>query len=56
MPQYNIDIAFIKVKDSVYTKIDSSQVLDIEIAMLPKTCTAVISYLNRIHRKPIKNK
>ena len=36
MPQFNIDIVFIMVKDSVFTKIDSSQVLDVEVAMLPK--------------------
>ncbi|MBL0069767.1 MAG: hypothetical protein IPP39_15185 [Chitinophagaceae bacterium] len=49
--QQNIDVVFNMVKKTAHTKINSSLIQDIEVAMLPKQSTAVINYLNRIHKK-----
>ena len=51
MEQYNIDLVFNMVKKTAHSKINSSLIQDIEVAMLPKNSTAVINYLNHIHRK-----
>ena len=48
---YNIDIVFNMVKRTSETKINSALILDIEVAMLPKKCTAVINHLNSLHKK-----
>jgi hypothetical protein len=49
--QQNIDVVFNMVKKTAHTKLNSSLIHDIEVAMLPKQSTAVINYLNRIHKK-----
>ncbi|MBK9938914.1 MAG: hypothetical protein IPP02_11100 [Chitinophagaceae bacterium] len=49
--QQNIDVVFNMVKKTAHTKLNSSLIQDIEVAMLPKQSTAVINYLNRIHKK-----
>lgn len=49
--QYNIDLVFNMIKKTAHSKINSSLIQDIEVAMLPKQSTAVINYLNRIHKK-----
>ena len=51
MDQYNIDLVFNMVKKTAHSKINSSQIQDIEVAMLPKNSTAVINHLNRIYKK-----
>jgi hypothetical protein len=54
--QYNIDLVFNMVRKEAHTRINSSLILDVEVAMLPKRSTAVINYLDKIHRKPEANK
>jgi len=49
--QYNIDLVFNMIKKTAQSKINSSLIQDIEVVMLPKQSTAVINYLNNIHRK-----
>jgi len=49
--QQNIDVVYNMVKKTAHTKINSSLIQDIEVAMIPKQSTAVINYLNRIHKK-----
>ena len=49
--QQNIDVVYNMIKKTAHSKINSSQIQDIEVAMLPKQSTAVINYLNRIHKK-----
>lgn len=49
--QSNIDIVFNMIEKEIYTKINESLVIDYEVAMLPKTCTAVKNYLLKMHRK-----
>ncbi len=51
MDQYNIDLVFNMVKKTAHSKINSSLIQDIEVAMLPKNSTAVINHLNRIYKK-----
>jgi hypothetical protein len=49
--QYNIDLVFNMVKKTAYSKLNSSLIQDIEVVMLPKQSTAVINYLNKMHKK-----
>ena len=49
--QQNIDVVYNMIKKTAHSKINSSQIQDIEVAMLPKQSTAVINYLHRIHKK-----
>lgn len=49
--QYNIDLVFNMIKKTAHSKINSSLIQDIEVAMLPKNSTAVINHLNRLHKK-----
>ena len=51
MDQYNIDLVFNMIKKTAQSKINSSLIQDIEVVMLPKQSTAVINYLNNIHKK-----
>jgi hypothetical protein len=48
---YNIDVVFNMIKNTARDKIHGTLLLDVEVAMLPKRCTAVINYLEGIHAK-----
>ena len=51
MDQYDIELVFRMVKKSEQEKISGSSIVDVEVAMLPNTCTAVINYINQSHKK-----
>ena len=45
----NVDVVFTMIKKKSQSHFNVSQILDVEVVMLPKSCTAVINYLKKKH-------
>lgn len=51
---YNIDNVFKMIEKDVYSKFPDNSVIDYEIQMLPKNCTAVKKHLQQVYKKASK--
>ncbi len=51
MKEFNIDVVNYNIEREIYRTISEQNLIDYEVCMLPKNCTAVKVYLNNTYRK-----
>ncbi len=49
LEQYNIDVVYNQMAQHIFPNFAANSIIDYEVQMLSKNCTAVKKYLERLH-------
>ena len=51
LEQYNIDVVYNQMAQHIFPKFAANSIIDYEVQMLSKNCSAVKKYLERLHSR-----